>query len=202
MRARSLFLTLAAPALVVSTVLAAGPQRKADDNKVDNNSGGERFTALAANMGNTRAASGAGTIEINVERWSTPAETQKLTNALREDGANNLLKTLSNMPRVGSISTPASVGYDVRYASHTMQGGSEHVTLITDRPLGLWEQMNQNRSVDYPFTLVELHVGPNGKGEGKLSFATKITLNPDTNMIELENYGIQPTLLDGVQRVK
>ena len=39
-----------------------------------------------------------------------------------------------------------------------------------------------------------------GEGEGKMSLATKITEDKDKHIITLENYDIQPVLLQSVRR--
>lgn len=193
-------------AISFATVIALpaarlGAQQNSNASKTSDKP--ERFSAVAVSMTSAHAAAGATNVELVVDRWSTPADRDKLTTALTENGPEKLLSVLQNLPRLGSISTPDSVGYDVRYASKTqLPDGSERVTLMTDRPLGFGEQSNQNRSVDYPFTLVQLQIGPNGSGEGKLSVAAKITLNPDTKAIELENYGRAPAMLSGVRREK
>ena len=63
-----------------------------------------------------------------------------------------------------------------------------------------WERTSGARSLDYPFTVIELHIKPNGTGEGKLSIATKVVAKGNT--IELENYAYQPVLLQNVTSVK
>jgi hypothetical protein len=62
----------------------------------------------------------------------------------------------------------------------------------------MWEVANNTRSVDYPFTLLQLQLGPDDKGVGKASIATKIT--KADNVIELENFESQPVLLNNVQK--
>jgi hypothetical protein len=54
--------------------------------------------------------------------------------------------------------------------------------------------------VDYPFTLIEMRVGKDGMGEGKMSLFTKITYDKKKNQIVLEDYGSQPVLLTQVKR--
>jgi len=51
---------------------------------------------------------------------------------------------------------------------------------------------NQPRSIDYPFTLIELRLNKDGEGEGKMSLATKIIADKENNIVMLENYAIQP----------
>jgi hypothetical protein len=43
-------------------------------------------------------------------------------------------------------------------------------------------------------------VRPDGKGDGKLSLATKITMDRERRTIELENYSSQPVMLKDVRR--
>ena len=72
---------------------------------------------------------------------------------------------------------------------------------MTDRYIGFGEARDQPRSIDYPFTLMEIRVNKAGEGEGKMAVATKIDFNKKTNTMELENYGTEPVRLNNV-RVK
>jgi hypothetical protein len=160
----------------------------------------ERFTAMAVNMSNV-GRNGAGTIEIAVDRWSTDAERDRLITVLMERGPEKLLDVLTEMKRVGFIRSPNSLGYDLHYARRTpLPDGGERVVLATDRPIGFWEAVHQPRSIDYKFTVIELRLNGDGEGEGKLSLATKITLEKDSKTIVLEDYGNQPVLLTSVKR--
>jgi len=49
---------------------------------------------------------------------------------------------------------------------------------------------------------IELHLNTNGEGEGKMSYATRITADPESNTVILENWGTSPVLLQGVHREK
>jgi hypothetical protein len=160
----------------------------------------ERFTAFAVNMGSP-GRGGADTVEIVVERWSTDKERDKLMKALVEKGPEKLLDTLQDLPRVGYFRTPNSIGYDLHYARKApLPEGGERIVLLTDRYIGFWEAANRPRTIDYPFTLIELHINRDGEGEGKMSLATKIRFDKEANTIELENYQTQPVLLKSVRR--
>jgi hypothetical protein len=162
----------------------------------------ERFTALAVNMGSP-GPTGATTVDIVVNRWSTDAERDRLLTVLMEQGPEKLLSTLQSLPRVGYIRTPNSIGYDLHYARRTpLADGGERVVLATDRYISFWEATNRPRSVDYPFTVIEMHINPDGVGEGKMSLATKITGDKENKLIVLENYATQPVLLQSVRRQK
>jgi hypothetical protein len=157
----------------------------------------ERFTALAANTDTGRKAQ----IEIAVDRWSTEAERTKLVETLRTKGPDKLLDVLQGMPKVGFLRQTSSIGWDLRYAHKSpIPDGGERVVVATDRPLSSWEVFNQPRTLDYPFTVIELHINQNGEGQGKMTYATKVTEDKKTGSIVLENWGISPVLLQGVRR--
>ena len=90
--------------------------------------------------------------------------------------------------------------YDLRYARQLpLPEGGRRILVATDRRIGMWEARNQPRSMDYPFTLIEIRTDKDGNGEGKLSVATKITYNKDKQTIVLENYASEPVRLQSVK---
>jgi hypothetical protein len=46
-----------------------------------------------------------------------------------------------------------------------------------------------------------MHLNAEGKGEGRLSWATKISVSKDGTHIELENYGTTPVMLNDITSV-
>jgi len=162
----------------------------------------ETFTALAVNMDAPAGASAATTVTIGVDRWSTDAERDALYSALSEQGPEKLLSKLQSLPKVGYIRTPDSIGYDLCYARKRQMAADERIVLVTDRPIGYWEASNRPQVSDYPFTVIEMTIKPNGEGEGKLSIATKITADPEEHTVMLENYSISPIQLTSVKRDK
>jgi hypothetical protein len=121
---------------------------------------------------------------------------------LLDKGPDKLLDTLQDMPRLGYIrNTNGGLGYDLRYAlKEKGEDGGERIVLATDRRIGFWEASHQPRSIDYPFTVIEMHLNGDGEGEGKLSLATKITASKDKRTVTLENYDLQPVLLKSIKR--
>jgi len=74
----------------------------------------EDFTAVA--IVNNNLASGAGTVLIHISRWSTESERSRLIQTLQDKGSDQLLDELKDMQSVGTIRTPDSLAYDLRYA--------------------------------------------------------------------------------------
>jgi hypothetical protein len=151
----------------------------------------------AAVVANNEIASGIGTVQIRINRWSTEADRTRLLTVLRESGPQALLKELQKMPPVGTIRSPNSVGYDLRYARQTPVGDGRRIVIATDRPISYPEATNQGRTLDYPFTLLQMQLDHNGKGTGTMSYATKIVANDD--MIELEDIASAPFRLTNIE---
>jgi hypothetical protein len=162
----------------------------------------DSFTAFAVNLDSTTPlATGAGQVEFVVDRYSTESETNRLMTTLLEKGPEQLLDELQDLPRIGYIRTPGSLAYDLRFARKVRdEEGGDRITIMTDRYITVWEAANRPRTIDYPFTVIELRLNRDGEGEGKLSLFTKIEADKRNNTIVLENYGTQPVLLKNVRR--
>ena len=159
----------------------------------------ERYRANAVNLD----IGAQGAIDITVERWSTPAQRDKLMSVLLNQGPDRLLDVLKDMPHVGYFNTPGNLRWELRYAWKTPQpDGGERVVLATDRPISFREASRQSRTLDYPFTVIELRLNKDGEGEGMMSLATKIIPDKEANTVTLENWGIQPVQLKLVRREK
>jgi hypothetical protein len=155
----------------------------------------ERFTAIA--MSSSELATGAGRVLIDIDRWSTDAERTRLVNTLMNKGPRALLDALTDIRPLGRVRTPDSIGYDLHYAHQTpAEDGGRQIVIATDRPIGFWEQWYRPRTIDYPFTVIQMEIGPDGRGKGTMSVATKILAHD--NIIELENFATSPIMLNEI----
>lgn len=156
--------------------------------------------AFAVNMGGG-GRTNAGTIDIVVERWTTDEERAKLRGVLIEKGSDALLDALQDLkPRAGYVRTSQSLGWDVQFAREIpLPEGGRRIILATDRPMSFVERRNQPRSADYEYLLIEARLDKDGKGQGKMAGAAKVTFNKETNTLEIENYGIEPVRLNQVK---
>jgi hypothetical protein len=160
----------------------------------------ERFTAFAVDMSNVSRGRPS-VVDIAVNRWSTDEERKALSSALLEKGPDALLSALQKTKSVGTIKTPDSLGYDLHYAHQVATpDGGRRILIATDRPIGFWESRNRPRSLNYPFTLIEMRLDAKGHGQGKMSVATKITVHDDT--VELENYASEAVRLNDIKPLK
>ena len=149
----------------------------------------EVFTAFAASMGSGRA----GVITININRWSTDQEREMLLTTLQEFGREKLIDTLMRIPPVGYMRTANSMGYDLYYARNNVApDGGRHVVIATNRNVGMREAATSQRSMQYQLTMIEIHLDKDGKGEGKMVPAGKVSWDVENKKIEIENYQAQP----------
>ena len=164
----------------------------------------ESFTGFAINLNSGPKTA---TVDFTIERWSTDAEREQLLAILKEEkdprrANEKLLKALQKMPKVGYIRTPTTLAWDLRYARQSpLEDGGRRIVLGTDRPIGFREARNQNRSMDYPFTIVEVQLDKNDKGVGKILAGTKIFIDKNNNLV-LENYGQQPVRFNEIRKQK
>jgi hypothetical protein len=194
--------TLLLGALVLGLLQPAGSTpAQAKDEQLE-------ITAFAVNMSNIATGANA-VVDITVNSWSTPEERERLITTMLEKGPDALLRELQKAPVKGRFRIPSAkppdphhlgLGLDLRYAWQTaLPDGGRRIVLATDRYIGFQEARNQPRTMDYPFTLMEIRVDKDGRGEGKMAVATKIDFDKKNKQIELENYGSEPVRLNNLQ---
>lgn len=166
------------------------------------------ITAWAVNMSNI-GTGGTAVVDFSVDRWSTEKERESLIAVMLDKGQDGLLAAFQKMPSHGRMRFPnlqgrdpfnARLGWDIRYAwQEPLPEGGRRIVLALDRYMSFWEVRNRPRTVDYPFTLIEIRVDKSGDGEGKMSIATRIHFDKKKNVIELENFASEPVRLQKVQ---
>lgn len=169
----------------------------------------EKFGALAyLPHGAGPAMVGAGA-RVNVDVWvnnyTSDAEAKTMAAALLEGGSPALLKQLEDAKSIGKVRLTGRAGfYDFKLIrSHQVEGG-RRIYLVGDRPMGFLEVYAGNRSMDYPFGIMQLDLKKNSKGkeegEGAMLYAAKIKVL-ENNRIELESYGVGAIKLMGVRKL-
>jgi hypothetical protein len=147
-----------------------------------------------------------GVMDIVIERWSTEAERLALARllagtSLKEGGQDKLLHALQKAEKVGWAKTPTSLGWDLRYAHETvMSDGTRQIVIATDKPVAFATAVSDSEGIDYPFTIIEMRMKPDDKGEGRMLARSAITTK--NNKLELENYGNEPIKLSEIWQEK
>ena len=167
-----------------------------------------RLSAWAVSMSNVATGANA-VIDIRVDKWSTAKDRELLITTFLEKGQDELLKALQKQSVKGRIRIPARqgpdptqtrLGWNLRYAMQWPgEDGGMRIMIATDRYMSFAEVRNQPRSVDYPFTFLEIHLNKDGQGEGKMAVATQLQFDKKKNTIVFENYSTEPVRLTNVK---
>ena len=140
------------------------------------------------------------TVDIVIARWSTDVEHRTLETILLEKGWVEFLDQLCTLEPVGSIVTIDGRDITIRYAWQVVErGGRRRVFVATDAPITLANPPAGRSSLAVSFVFLELRVGANGEGEGKLSEAAQLSVDESQNVIELRDYANRPRHLVMVQ---
>jgi hypothetical protein len=149
-------------------------------------------------------------IQIIIEKWSAPADRDKLISTFAEKKQDGLLDLLRDMKEIGRWRFPGYMGPDpqriytlgtpIKYAaSQPLQDGGRRVVIMTDRIISFQENRDKPRSIDYPFTLMEMHFDKSGQGEGKMAWFTQINFDKAKKAIELQYYSSEPVRLNNLK---
>ena len=161
----------------------------------------EKFTGFAINM---NGAANTATVDFTIERWSTDAERTDVA------GAHSRQST-----RPAEAGERAAEDEERRQHSHAadagvgpalcprVQGWTRAGAASSSSPIvrsASAKPRNQNRSMDYPFTILEIRLNAKDEGEGKIFGGSKVYVEKDELVVE--NWGTQPTRFNNIKKQK
>jgi len=171
----------------------------------------ERLVARAANVDDPAEATSP--VEILIERWSTEKEVEALGGTLVKAGPATLLPALQQTwQRAGVVLTPGIIGAGARartrrarnlmFAHEIKTAAGRQIVVASYEHLALGELPVDPRDQEPEFTLVDIRLGTDGKGIGKVASAASVALNKTTKLIEVQDYSKQPVRLSDVRSEK
>jgi len=169
----------------------------------------EKFGALAylpSGAGPAMVGAGArANVDLYVHSYTSDEEAKSLAALLVQQGPDALLKALEKSKSIGKITLTGRVGfYDLKLIRSHRTADGRRIYAVGDRPVGFLEAYAMNRSMDYPFGILQIDLKrkENGKeeGEGTLIYSAKIKVL-EGNSIDVESYGIAPIRLLGVRKL-
>lgn len=194
---RSLMKTTAIVALALALTPILQAQRGTSGDALDLPI---RISGTAISAGGFRNPLGTARIEIHLNRLSTPGQRDELVQRLKQDRQSGLLEALRDAPSVGTIRFNTELAWDLRYAMvRPGTGNTVQLFLATDRPMSLLELWNQPQYSDYPFTLINIELGPERRGKGTMILAAQITSDNSGRFVHVENYGSMPVQLNELE---
>jgi hypothetical protein len=146
---------------------------------------------------------GKGPLYLTLNRWSEDAERERVHKAVSESGPGAVLDALRDVAAIGYLRWPGGLEYAVRYARRvTRSDGTTDIVLLADRPLWVWwEGAGVTRSTDYPFTVIQVRMGKDGRGEGRSSLTTTVGADREAG-IALSDFAKSAVVMNNVRREK
>ncbi|HEX8556861.1 MAG TPA: hypothetical protein VF668_02100 [Pyrinomonadaceae bacterium] len=133
-----------------------------------------------------------------VNNYTSPDDVDRLNQALRSGGQDELLRSLSRL-NAGRISIGNNVGVTANAVISTpaAEGGTK-LTVIYERNVNIYELRAGARSADYRFGYAEIFLDGRGRGEGTLIPAAKVRLEGSNTWV-VEDFGVFPARLMGLR---
>jgi hypothetical protein len=153
-------------------------------------------------------ASAAHVLEITLDKYSSSNEKAELIDTMIKDGQDALRSRMQRIPFKGLMRIPEwtgpdpnayKAGWGLRYIwREPMADGGTRLVIGTDRPLRLAEVQEDPRTLNFPFTFLEIHLPKAGKGEGRANGATRVVFDKEKKSIELARFATAPIMLNDV----
>jgi len=178
------------------SLIALCPQSSNAQGRSAHRSSKEVYRGNITYIGGPRATTDFFTLTI--ESFTPDDRVQNLLDVLKRDGQDGLLKAVGKEKR-GSMQIGSGLSRDINevWIEPTEEG--RKIMALSERWLGFGELRRGARSVDYPFTYIELYVEDDGKVEGSLIPAARVRFKRNKT-IEVENFGIYPARLTNLKR--
>lgn len=158
-------------------------------------SGTTTFTGTVITYGSgysTRTATR--TFNLRIKGVTPESDARRFVKVLEDDGQDALLNAIRSED-LGTFSIGGGLGRRVNAVRIENVDGKKRVRAVLERWLGFGEMRAGYRSVDYPFSYIELLIDPRtGKGEGTYFAAAKIRFkrSKGAEQIEVEDFGVFP----------
>jgi hypothetical protein len=132
-------------------------------------------------------------VDIVISQWSTDMDHRLLARTLVEKSPVSFVDALCGYPSVGTIAVAGGRVFTIRYAWQTVdRDGGQRIYLATDEPMSLTSSEFSRFGDVEPFYFLELRVDRHGNGVGKLSDATRLSVDQSRNVIELREFDRRP----------
>ena len=170
----------------------------------------EQFTGEQLSVSDSERA---GRIQIIIAKWSSDDEVKRLSEPLQQADGETLLAMLHDRhPRIGVVLMPGVQAHGVRartptprnilFARDVTTPTGRQIIVIADEHLGLGEAPLEARKQVPEFNLLDIRLGPDGTGVGKVASAANIAFNPKTGMVEVKDFSTRPARLIDVRAEK
>lgn len=140
------------------------------------------------------------TFALTIDDATSDAEADRFLQVLKSKDQDGLLDAIRK-ERKGTLQIGSEIGQDLNIVRiEEGEEGGRKITAVLSRWMRFAELRAGSRTVDYPFSYLELVVDPKGKGAGTFIPLARIDFKEKRNEVEVENFGAFPANLMGVIR--
>ncbi len=141
------------------------------------------------------------TFRLNIDDYSTDDEVRDLAAVLDQEGTRSLERTMDGLDygwlRIGNdLPQPVAVA-----RSFVSDDGGQVLRVVVARDIAFFETWRHTRSRDYPYTILEIRLDEEGRGEGTMIAAARMETNEE-GAVEIDSLGWRPIRLIGVRALK
>jgi len=180
--------TMLVASLLIATAATAAKIKK-EDWVAD-------YSATAMGTGHVGAAAGrASRIEVEIYRWTTPEERQKILDTIAAGDAKKTRADLDDMEHIGRVRMPGQQGYELVYAWQVEEGGKKNIVFAMNRPFASLPGATSGNSVDF---LVGVGMLDPAAETGVIAPAIELAIKPD-GQIDITESAADPVKLSNVK---
>jgi len=162
--------------------------------------GPEVYTGTIINVGGPMVSTG---FTLRIEGRTSDQEATAYRQILADRGQDDLLRSIYKN-RLGYIAATGQTRRDLLVVREGQLDGQRRIIVAFERWQGFFELRGGYRSVDYPFSVMEIIIDANGKGTGTFIGLAQVKMARDTSSellrLEIENFGSFPAKVMGVAR--
>lgn len=159
----------------------------------------EKLTYTATVVGTGAGAGGSHPITIYINDYTSDEQVQDYLDMIAEKNQGLLRSTLEKVSGLGRIVMTGFIGNELAVVRQFDTPQGKLYNLITARNMGFVELYASGRTLDYPFSFLQLLVDEEGKGQGTVIVAARFSFDKD-GKLEIESYGRQPFQLWNLKR--
>ena len=138
-------------------------------------------------------------LTLQLDEETSPVELATDVELFRKSGQKAVIaRWQKQQPVVGRLLEAGKLGRDLRVAhSESLADGGRRITLFYDREITMSEMRHMSRTREYPVTWIELEIGADGRGQGKLVPVGRLKLVD--GHLAIDKWGIQDVRLNDVR---
>jgi hypothetical protein len=189
--------TLAQTLLVLVSALSMALWSPKSADAQAKRSGRETYRGNITYIGGARGAV-TDFFSLTIKNYTPEEEIARYLDLLKKDGQDAFWKAVAK-EKCGTIQIGSGLSRDLNAVWITQTDEGRKISAVAERWLGFGELRRGARSVDYPFTYIELYVEEDGDVEGTLFPAARIRSRGEKT-IEVENFGIYPARLVNIKQ--